>query len=195
MTTPLSNRPKVTQDDIVNGYVTRYFVRNTSTRVVTEIDKTQYQSFRKNPLYQTLTLQWEILGYANNSTGKDGRAIYGTRHKNLVTIDFYDKQMPGLKRILRNPLEYFFGVFNNENPYIESGVRTAGTIQIEAPPTTTTTTAPTPPTPLIITVYDLVASTFEPLSIYNASTGMDGIIENVEPMNIVVNQPFFYTPA
>ena len=114
MSTAYTNKPKVTQTDILNGYVSRYFVRNVSTKVVTEVDKKQYEAFKLNALHETLELQWNISGFANNIISTDNRIIYGTKHKNSVTIQFYEKRLPGLQRILRDPLEYFQGTVNKE---------------------------------------------------------------------------------
>ena len=112
MTTPYSNRPKITQIDISNGYVTRYFVRNVSTRMVTEIDKKQYEAFKNNVLYERIEFPWVITGLANDQLSTDNKIIYGTKHKNTVTTQFYNKRLPGLDRVLRNPLEYFIGTLN-----------------------------------------------------------------------------------
>lgn len=109
---PLSNRPVITSKDILSGYVTRYFARNTSTKLITEIDKIQYEMFRNNALYETLDIPWIITGLANDTVSSDNKIIYGTKHKNTVTINFYENKMPGLNRVLRNPLEYFQGLDN-----------------------------------------------------------------------------------
>ena len=112
MTTPYSNRPKITQTDINNGFVTRYFVRHISTKAITEIDKKQYEQFKTNNFYETIDFPWIITGFANNIVATDNQIIYGTQHKNVVTTQFYDKKLPGLSRYLPNPLEYFQGVDN-----------------------------------------------------------------------------------
>ena len=112
MNTPYSNRPKITQTDINNGYVPRYFVRNVSTKVVTEVDKQQYDAFKSNALYERIEFQWVITGVSNNQLSTDNKIIYGTMHRNTVTTNFYENRMPGLKRVLSNPLEYFQGVDN-----------------------------------------------------------------------------------
>jgi len=112
MTTPYTNKPKITQTDLINGYVTRYFVRNLSTKEVIEIDQKQYEMFKTNVLYEKLDLQWRISGFANNILATDDNIIYGTKHSNTVTTQFYEKRLSGLQRILRDPLEYFQGVDN-----------------------------------------------------------------------------------
>ncbi len=149
MTTPLTNKPKITQIDINNGYVTRYFVRNVSTKVVTEVDKKQYDTFKQNTLYETVDFPWVITGLANDVIATDGKIIYGTKHKNTVTTQFYDKKLPGLTRLLNNPLEYFQGTRNPElvvptsQPTYNSDVAGSGTGRtidnfIRTPPTSST---------------------------------------------------------
>jgi len=39
---PLSNRPKITDKDIIVGYMMRYFLQSVSTKKIVEIDKKQY---------------------------------------------------------------------------------------------------------------------------------------------------------
>ena len=114
MPTPYSTRPKVTQLDISNGFVTRYFVQNISTKLITEVDKKQYEAFKTNVLYGRIDFPWVIMGLANDTLATDGNIIYGAKHKNTVTTAFYNKKMPGLTRLLSNPLEGFQGTRNPE---------------------------------------------------------------------------------
>lgn len=112
MTEPLSNRPKITQTDVLNQYVMRYFVKHISIPTIIEIDKKQYDIFRSNSLYIALELKWIIAGFANDIVSKDGNPIYGAKHQNETTTMFYEKKLPGIKNVLRNSLEYFSGVDN-----------------------------------------------------------------------------------
>lgn len=114
MPTPHSNKPKITSTDIANGYVTRYFLRHISTKLITEVDKKQYEAFKNNVLYEKIDFPWVIMGFANDKLAADGKLIYGTKHKNTVTTRFYDKKLLGLSRYLSNSLEYFQGTFNPE---------------------------------------------------------------------------------
>ena len=109
MSIPLSNRPKITDRDISNGYVTRYFVKFVSHNKITEIDELQYPNFVNKVLYQSLEIQWLIGGTDVDTVSTTGEVIRGTKYKNQVTIDFYNKQMHGLRVMLRDPLEYFIG--------------------------------------------------------------------------------------
>lgn len=108
MTTPLASRPKISDIDVSNGYVMRYFVKFISHTKITEVDKNQYSKFLTNPFYETLELRW-IIGGIDNDFTKNGQIVRGTKYKNQVTIDFYNKKMNGLNMILTNPLEYFNG--------------------------------------------------------------------------------------
>lgn len=110
MSTPLSNRPRITENDIANGYVMRYFVKFIDHNRIVEVDKTQYVKLSRNALYQSLELVWLIGGTDTDSVATDGTVIRGTEYRNQVTIDFYDKKMRGLKGVLSNPLEYFNGI-------------------------------------------------------------------------------------
>ena len=109
--TPLSNRPKITDKDILAGYITRYFIKRVSTNKIIEVDKNQYDVFKNNPFYENLEMKWVIGGYDKDITSADGQMIYGAGHRNEVSLDFYEKKMSGLKRIIRNPLEYFNGTY------------------------------------------------------------------------------------
>lgn len=198
MTEPLSNKPKVKKDDILLGYVNRYFVQNISTKKITEVDNRQYDIIKRDRNYTVLTIKWIITGEAYSTIASDGTLITGAYQQNLTTIEWYTKQMPGLYRMLKNPFEFFSGAVSLPKPTVSTEVAPplpTFTVTHRIVPVSTTTTTTTTTAPPILTVYDVVSSTFEPIPTYNPSTGMDGIIENVEPMNIVVNQPFFYTPA
>ena len=109
ITDPQSNRPKITEQSIANGYLMRYFVKQVSSQKIVEVDKKQYDVFRNNAFYESLEMKWVISGYNKDITTTNGQVVYGAGHRNEVSLDFYDKKMPGLKRILRNPLEYFSG--------------------------------------------------------------------------------------
>lgn len=151
MSIPYSNRPKITQTNLNNGYVTRYFVRNVSTKVITEVDEKQYEVFKNNTLHETIQFPWVITGFANNKISTDNKIIYGTKHQNSVTVQFYEKRFPGLQRILRDPLEYFQGIVNQEPTTIISKPQYSSTLigrifgneivptPITTPPTSSTT--------------------------------------------------------
>lgn len=112
MREPLSNKPKITNQDILRGYVNRYFVQNISTKVIIEIDQKQYELFKREPNYVSVELRWVISGNATDTMNGDGSVInYGAIHRNKTLVEWYSKGMPGLIRMLPNPIEYFQGTF------------------------------------------------------------------------------------
>jgi len=115
MITPLTNKPKIFESDIGNGVIFRYFVKNTSTKRITEIDALQFSMFKNNPYYQAISLPWTIGGNDKNITTQAGDVIYGAIYKNTEMVKLYEKQMRGLSLILRNPLEYFYGRYITES--------------------------------------------------------------------------------
>ena len=109
MPSPVANRPKVTKEDIANGYVTRYFAKFISGNKVIEIDEKQFEKFQGDTYHKTLQLKWIIGGNDLDVVSSDGQVIYGTKHQNTAIANFYDKKMPGVKQLLRDPLEFFVG--------------------------------------------------------------------------------------
>jgi hypothetical protein len=141
MISPLSNKPKITQSDIDRTYVMRHFVQNTSTKQIVEVDKRQYEIFKTKAFYVLLDFKWVITGEANNITAIDGTTIYGTRHKNQTSIEWYNRRMPGLNRILVNPLEFFYGTITEQKQLPKKLIPQNNSVyEIIPPPTTTTTT-------------------------------------------------------
>ena len=106
MSTPLDARPIITEADIRRGSVLRYFAQSVSTRKIYEIDRVQFNIFKKDPYYVTLQLPWIITGKLE-STVVNNNTVLGVREQNERIVNFYNRTMPGLTRKLRDPLEYF----------------------------------------------------------------------------------------
>jgi hypothetical protein len=142
---PRSNKPKTSQADIIRGYLTRYFVQNVSSNVITEVDGAQYENLKTYPKYKRLQLKWVITGYANDILASDGTRVYGAEHQNKTTTEWYSAQMPGLTKILRNPLEYFVGRYAKTENLFSKIIppRVTPPTSIDAPPSTPTTTTTT----------------------------------------------------
>lgn len=105
MNFPLSTKPKITKSDIERGSIIRYFAKNVSRHMVTEISSDQYNIFKNNPYYVTAKLPWIIKGNLFPSV-VDGRQVLSIEEQNRKIIDFYGKQIPELKRKLTNLLEF-----------------------------------------------------------------------------------------
>lgn len=92
---PLSNKPKITQKDIDNKYVIRYFVRFITSNDVVEVDPVQYNIFKKDSFYETIEMKWYIFGTTQDVASK-----------NQKSLDFYSTKMRGITKVIRGPLEY-----------------------------------------------------------------------------------------
>lgn len=103
MTEPLGNRPKITIDNIRQGYITRYFIRHISSRDILEIDEHQYKIFISNRSYETVTLKWFIVGDAALSRNIATIQLYTNPTNNITqnTVTMTN----GLRAILR-PEQY-----------------------------------------------------------------------------------------
>jgi hypothetical protein len=106
---PISNRPKITQQDIARGYVSRYFVKYLNSKKIVEVDKQQYFKFVTNTSYQTIEIKWIIGGYDNDTLVNRDQILYGAETQNKNQKEIYNQIMPGVARMLPNPLEYFSG--------------------------------------------------------------------------------------
>lgn len=108
MNTPLDARPLITDADIRRGSVLRYFAQSVSTRKIYEIDRVQFNIFKKDPYYVAIQLPWVITGQLESTT-VNNNVVLGVREQNERIINFYNRTVPGLNRKLRDPLEYFIG--------------------------------------------------------------------------------------
>jgi len=108
MQTPIDTRPRITNEEIRNKFVTRYFVQLISTKKIYEVDKVQYDFFVNNSYYIVVELPWSIMGNINTEI-INGQLQLGLIDKNYKVVEYYNTKMPGLIRKLRNPLEYFVG--------------------------------------------------------------------------------------
>lgn len=106
---PITSRPKITDKELAQGYVIRYFARFIGQPKIIEIDKGQYDQLNNNSSYQTIKLKWIIGGNANDTYTKTGQVIDGTDSQNSKIVSVYNKIMPGLEYMLQNTLEYFSG--------------------------------------------------------------------------------------
>jgi len=143
MRVPFANKPNITQTDVTNKTVTRYFVKNISTQRITEVDLAQYTALSPLPYYQSISLPWTIGGNDKDITTTGNHIKRGAESKNIAVVEYYETQMEGLRRVLRNHLEYFSGtVVTQESVY-------APPVAFPVSTTTTTTTTTIPIIPLI----------------------------------------------
>lgn len=56
--------PILTEDNLTDGFITRYFARYVpaSSITITEVNQSSYKNIKKNPLYQVIEVVWKIKG-------------------------------------------------------------------------------------------------------------------------------------
>lgn len=109
--TPIT--PTITEWDKRNGFITRYFAKRLPrSSDIYEISESQYSLVKNNPSYQALQLIWIIRGAVESSvkplTSIGGTTnLKGVAEKNAAIVELYEQKLPGLKRLLANPLEFY----------------------------------------------------------------------------------------
>lgn len=105
--TPQHVKPVVTQSDADQGFLTRYFVRQTNdSSLIVEVDKNQYTRFKTNPRFISTQLNWKIVGKLNTVTFANGANLYGTKDLNRITVANADLTFGGLLKYI-----YDYGEF------------------------------------------------------------------------------------
>jgi hypothetical protein len=114
------------------------------------VDLAQYTALSPLPYYQSISLPWTIGGNDKDITTTGNHVKRGAESKNIAVVEYYETQMEGLRRVLRNHLEYFSGTVVTEEsvwspPPVPVVTTTSTTSTTTAAPTTTTTTTTTTP--------------------------------------------------
>lgn len=107
--TPAQVLPTVTQVDVKNKFIMRYFVRQvTDKNFIVEVDNIQYEEFKENPRFVTVKIKWQIVGKKQNMTLLNGIVISGVQDTNRTVVSEADLTFGGLLRYITNYLEYWF---------------------------------------------------------------------------------------
>lgn len=110
----LDHYPTVTPDDIDNGILMRYFVRqaNHYSGDILEIDERRFNKLRINPMYKTVKVAWKITGRLDDVMGTNNinsptRLVTGVNTANKMAIEDADKELPGLKYKIMNYSQFW----------------------------------------------------------------------------------------
>ena len=109
-------RPKPTKADIDNGYIKRYFAKQSNVKDgdIIEISQKHFNDLVNAPLYSTAEIIWRIKGkldsIPNPNEGGSERLYMGVLDSNTEAINDGDDQLPGLHLKLTDPLEFYQGV-------------------------------------------------------------------------------------
>lgn len=107
--------PVVTPLDIERELKRRYFAKYTSQKngLIYELDATQYQLIKNNPLYYKTSIDWIIRGKLEDTilTFADGTnmLVKGVISQNKTSVSIAESELPGITRHLTNYIELYSG--------------------------------------------------------------------------------------
>lgn len=117
-----SYNPKVTQRDIEQGFITRYFVskKNQLTSEVYEVTHSDVKSLANNPYIETAHLNWTIRGKLDNYTvkvytgnpmedGFESITVPGVIQQNKGAVEYLSKKIPAIKKYLTKFDQFYLG--------------------------------------------------------------------------------------
>jgi hypothetical protein len=105
---PVPKLPIITQRDVENKYIIRYFVRLVNDKdYVVEVDKGQYEEFSENPRFITTQIKWKIIGKKETLKLISGINIHGVEDQNKILVADADLTFGGLRRYITNYLGYW----------------------------------------------------------------------------------------
>ena len=100
----------ITQQQINNKMVDRYFLKKVNETSIIEVDAEQYQKWISKQIdsvvYLGISIPWTIAGEIED-TIINGTMIKGVRTKNILQIQYANSKIPGISDYLTNPLQYY----------------------------------------------------------------------------------------
>jgi hypothetical protein len=100
----------ITQQQINNKMVDRYFLKKVNETSIIEVDIAQYQKWISKQIdsvvYLGISIPWTIAGEIED-TIINGTMIKGVRTKNNLQIQYANSKIPGISEYLNNPLQYY----------------------------------------------------------------------------------------
>lgn len=107
-TSPKYVRPTITQTDVDNGFIIRYFLRQANDQTfIVEVDKNQYQQFKQNPRFIGTEIQWKIIGKLDTVPLNNGINLYGVKDVNRITVSDADLTFGGLRNYISDYGEFW----------------------------------------------------------------------------------------
>lgn len=98
------DRPIITDIDVQNGYIIRYFICRLSDPQleIYEVNKHVYDNLKSIPLFLSIDINWKIKDESNDNKIR----LQSIIKSNKYTVDQASKIMKGLSIKLKNYLEY-----------------------------------------------------------------------------------------
>ena len=97
------------------GFMYRYFLQqaNSPTSPIIEVDKDQYESWKKlgggidSSFYNGISLKWRVRGELETKIGQDGIVRKGVLDGNTDSITLASETLPALKNQMQNLVKYW----------------------------------------------------------------------------------------
>ena len=103
---PVYNKPLPQKNDYETGFIYRYFVKKINDKTIYEISKENYVDVSPN-IYAKISIEWKLTGKKYNVFQNKIKIYDGVYDHNIAQINKYKQYLPGLEKILRNPLEFW----------------------------------------------------------------------------------------
>jgi hypothetical protein len=101
---------QITSADINRGYIIRYFIKRINEQSILEIDNVQYTKYMSNEfdtnMYVATKMYWFINGVSDD-VQENGVLVKGVVTKNQTQIKQSEQQVPGLSKLLTDPLQFY----------------------------------------------------------------------------------------
>lgn len=97
--------PQPTASDYARGYIDRYFEKDSRSGKVREVRRQVQLLDQSKGFLKFLSLGWVIEGPLEDRVA-NGYVIPGAKSQNQHTINQAEKQLPGIKLVLKNPAQF-----------------------------------------------------------------------------------------
>lgn len=112
-TQPVSALNAPAAEQLKAGSYTRYFIKKVNESKIIEIDASQFELWQSNQfdpaMYTAIKMQWYISGPIDDT--RPTLVLHlGVRTKNLSQIAAAETTLPGISKVLTDPLQYYSDV-------------------------------------------------------------------------------------
>ena len=108
--TPQPSIVRITNQDRLNGFITRYIAKKYNETKIIETDKLQFDKWLENKIdqniWQIIPVYWKITG-ALEAQIKGNVTTLGVREYNTKTVTELQSVISGISSFLNNPIQYY----------------------------------------------------------------------------------------
>jgi len=103
---PVYNKTLPQKNDYEVGFIYRYFVKKINDKTIYEISKENYTNISPR-IYSKIVINWKLTGKKNDIYQNKIKIYDGVYEYNKNQINVNKQYIPGLEKILRDPLEFW----------------------------------------------------------------------------------------